>query len=252
MKPSFFNHLGKLLLFFISYACLQNYAHAQTPPFYKEIQAFKSQDSARQPAANAILFIGSSSFTKWKDVQDYFPGHTIINRGFGGSSLPDVIRYADDIIFPYQPGQIVIYCGENDIAGKGNISPQIVFNRFKQLFQLIRNRLPQVHIAYVSMKPSPSRVKLWSEMVKANLMIKSFLNDEPATAYIDVYHKMFYKNAKVMDHIFLKDKLHMNAKGYAIWQKVIAPYLLTAATAPLKRGHGDGPTGVKELLKTKQ
>ncbi len=83
-------------------------SNAQNPPFYDEIQAFKKQDSIKPPPQHAILFVGSSSFHFWTDVQDYFPGYPIINRGFGGSSLPDVIRYANDIIFPYHPKQIVI------------------------------------------------------------------------------------------------------------------------------------------------
>jgi len=84
-------------------------------PFANDIAAFKKQDSIAPPPKNAILFVGSSSFTKWKDVQSYFPNYTIINRGFGGSILLDVIRYEKDIIFPYQPKQIVIYCGEKII-----------------------------------------------------------------------------------------------------------------------------------------
>src|SRR6478672_11629075 len=86
-------------------------AMAQHPTYWNDIQQFKKQDSISFPAAGKILFVGSSSFTYWKDVQQYFPGHPILNRGFGGSSLPDVIRYAADIILPYQPKQILIYCG---------------------------------------------------------------------------------------------------------------------------------------------
>ena len=44
--------------------------------------------------------------------------------------------------------------------------------------------------------------------------------------FIDVYHKMLKPDGTPMDNIFLEDKLHMNAKGYAIWQKAIEPYLL--------------------------
>src|SRR5882757_5846520 len=95
-------------------------------PFIDDIKAFKKQDSISFPPKQAILFVGSSSFTKWKDVADYFPGYTIINRGFGGSSIPDVIRYANDIIFPYHPKQIVIYCGENDLAASDTVSAQMV------------------------------------------------------------------------------------------------------------------------------
>ena len=75
----------------------------QDIPFWDDIQAFKHQDSIQMPPQHAILFVGSSSFTKWTDVQNYFPGYTIINRGFGGSSLPDVIRYENDVIFKYKP-----------------------------------------------------------------------------------------------------------------------------------------------------
>ena len=84
---------------------------AQTPRFKKDIDAFLSADSLQFPSKGQLLFVGSSSFTYWKDIHDYFPGYSILNRGFGGSSLPDVIQYADKIIIPYQPKQIIIYCG---------------------------------------------------------------------------------------------------------------------------------------------
>lgn len=85
-------------------------AYAQQPPFWDEIQAFKKQDSVQPPPANGDLFVGSSSFRKWTNLQDYFPYYPVINRGFGGSTLPDLIRYANDIIIPYHPRQILIYC----------------------------------------------------------------------------------------------------------------------------------------------
>ncbi len=200
---------------------------AQTVPFYNDIQSFKKQDSAHFPAKHIILFVGSSSFTKWKDVQNYFPDYPIINRGFGGSSLPDVIHFANDIIIPYQPKQIVIYCGENDLAGADTtVNGKTVADRFKELFLLIRSQLPTVPIAFVSMKPSPSRKHLWPKMIAGNSLIKKFLSKQKKSAFIDVYYKMFNSDGTIMNDIFLEDNLHMNAKGYAIWQKAIAPFLL--------------------------
>jgi lysophospholipase L1-like esterase len=37
---------------------------------------------------------------------------------------------------------------------------------------------------------------------------------------------MLDTNGMVFKDIFIGDKLHMNAKGYAIWQKIIAPTLV--------------------------
>ena len=219
--------ITKMVLTATCCCILYNHTAAQAPPFYNEIQDFKQQDSIRFPPKQAILFVGSSSFTKWTDVQDYFPGYPIINRGFGGSSLPDVIRYVNDIIIPYHPKQIIIYCGENDIGGSDTtVNGKVVFNRFKQLFMLIKKQLPKVAVGYVSMKPSPVREKLWPKMIDGNSRIKKMLAKQKNAVFIDVYHKMFTKDGTVMKDIFIEDNLHMNAKGYAIWQKVIAPYLL--------------------------
>ena len=199
---------------------------AQTPPFYNDIRSFKKQDSLHMPAKNEILFVGSSSFTKWTDVQDYFPEYKIINRGFGGSELTDLIRYVNDVIIPYHAKQVVIYCGENDLAAADSVTAEMVFNRFKKLFTLIRKNNPTVSIAFISMKPSPSRKHLLSKMEAGNAMIKKFLSTKKKTAFIDVYHQMFNADGTIMQDIFIQDNLHMNAQGYHIWQKIIAPYLV--------------------------
>ena len=216
----------KLARLFIFIALIISFQAKAQLPFYNEMQNFKKQDSIQPPPQHAILFVGSSSFNFWKDVQQYFPSHTIINRGFGGSSLPDVIRYVNDIIFPYHPKQIVIYCGENDLAGSDTVTAQTVLARFKELFEIIRHKMQGENIAYVSIKPSPSRASLMPKMVEANKLIKDFLSKYSGTAFINVYPLMLNANGAPMKEIFIDDNLHMNAKGYAIWQEAIEPYLV--------------------------
>ncbi|HWB24075.1 MAG TPA: GDSL-type esterase/lipase family protein [Chitinophagaceae bacterium] len=200
--------------------------YAQHPPFWNDIQNFKKQDSIKPPPQNAILFVGSSSFTKWTDVQSYFPDHTIINRGFGGSTLADVIRYAGDVIFPYHPKQVVIYCGENDFAYSDTVAVSTVVNRFKELFNIIRNKMPGENIVFISMKPSPSRKKFWPKMIEGNKEIHAFLAKHKNTSFVDVFPLMLVNSHQAIPSIFLNDSLHMNASGYAIWQKVIEPVLV--------------------------
>ena len=212
----------------IFFVCLFLFAalFSDAQPFAGEIAEFKKQDSVSFPPPNAVLFVGSSSFRMWKDVQDHFPGHVIINRGFGGSTLLDVTRYANDIILPYKPKQVLIYCGENDFAASDSLNPAQLAQRFIDLFKIIRGRYRKVPIAYVSMKPSPSRKHLMEKFDAANMMIKEFLAKKRRTAFIDVYHAMLKEDGTPMTDIFLGDNLHMNAKGYAIWQQLIEPHLL--------------------------
>lgn len=217
----------KKILFLAACMLTASFVIAQTdPPFRKEIDAFKKKDSAAMPAKNQILFTGSSSFTKWTDVQDYFPGYPILNRAFGGSQLVDMIRYVDEAIIVYKPKQIVIYCGENDVAASDTVTAQTVLKRFQKLFSLIRNRMPKVPIAFVSLKPSVSRWKLEPVFVEANKLIKNFISRQKSAVFIDTHKAMLLPDGNVRPDIFIADNLHMNAKGYKIWQPIIRPYLV--------------------------
>lgn len=218
------------IFFRLALVCLLSgqvgYGYAQPSPFADEIAAFKKQDSLTPPPANAILFVGSSSFRIWTNVQQDFPGYTIINRGFGGSTFPYVIRYAPDIIFPYHPKQIVVYCGDNDLAASDTVTAQVVYRRFHELYSAIRAHLgKKVDVLFVSIKPSPSRLNLMPRMAEANQLISDFLHKQSHAAFVDVYHLMLTSDGQPIDELFRGDKLHMNAKGYAIWQKAILPYL---------------------------
>jgi len=215
----------KIIFFILLWAGVL-FAQEQKPAFWDDIQSFKKQDSISAPPENAILFIGSSSFTMWKDVQKDFPGYTIINRGFGGSTLLDQLRYVKEIVFPYKPKQVIIYCGENDIASSDTVNGNMVAGRFYKLFNLVRNKFPKAQITYVSMKPSPSRELLLSKMIRGNELIRKYLSSKKKTAYIDVYKEMIDDEGKPRTDIFLEDNLHMNKDGYAIWKKLIQPHLL--------------------------
>jgi len=218
--------MKKIFLALCVLICSSLFAQNTKPAFWNDIQQFRKQDSVQPPPSNAILFVGSSSFTRWTDVQNYFPGYTIINRGFGGSTLVDVLRYEEDVIFKYNPKQVLIYCGENDFASSDTITPTTVFNRFKTLFSEIRTVYPKVPIAYISMKPSPSRWNLRDKFMTGNHLIEDYLKKQKNAQFISVWKPMLGSDGKPKKELFVEDNLHMNAQGYAIWQKIIQPTLV--------------------------
>ena len=142
--------MKKLIVFLLVFVCIKSFSQQTHPPFWQDIQNFKHEDSLHKPPANPILFVGSSSFTKWTDVENYFPGYTIFNRGFGGSTLPDLIGYENDVIFKYNPKEIVIYCGDNDVASSDTITAVTVLRRFQKLYSDIRAKYPKVPVVFVS------------------------------------------------------------------------------------------------------
>ena len=198
--------------------------HAQ--PFKPEIVQFQKSDSIVMPPKGQIVFAGSSSFTKWKDVAMYFPGYPIINRGFGGATLVDLIYYVDEAIIKYQPRQVFIYCGENDMADVDTVSPATVLNRFKTLHSILLKKLPRsTKMVFVSIKPSVARWHLESKFIEANKLIQAYISTQKNIQYLDVHSFMLDENKEVFKDIFIADKLHMNPKGYLIWQKQFAPLL---------------------------
>lgn len=216
--------MKKLISIFIIFFVFCSVSNAQ--PFIQEINAFAALDAKQSPPDNAVLLIGSSSFTLWKDVADYFPEHQFINRAFGGSSLTHQIDYIDKVVYPYKPKQILIYCGENDIAASKTVTADSVLYRFKKLHRLIRSQLPNVPISYVSIKPSPVRAEFLPTVIAANELIKQFCEGSKKTNFIDVFTPMLGDDGKPMEDIFIADRLHMNVRGYQIWKKVITPYLI--------------------------
>lgn len=154
-----------------------------------------------------------------------FPGYKILNRAFGGATLLDVIRYRYEVIYAYQPRQIVLYCGENDFAVSDTVTSEIVTARFITLYKLIRDKYPSVPFVFVSIKPSPSRVHLQEKMAAANEQIRMFLQGEQKTQFADVYSAMLTEQGKIREDIFVEDRLHMNKTGYAIWQRILKPFL---------------------------
>jgi len=197
---------------------------AQDKPYWKEIQEFKKLDETNGITKKPILFLGSSSFTYWKDVNDYFPNKNILNRAFGGSRLLDLNSYSEELLAPYHPRQIVIYCGENDIA-MDNPTAVEVLERFKTFFEKIRQKYPKVPVAYVSAKYSPSREQFWPQMKELNESIEAYLKTQKRAKYIDITKVMNDENGKVRTDIFKEDMLHMKPEGYQLWTKVMKPYL---------------------------
>lgn len=208
--------------------CLVPRLGAKEPidPFAKwenEIAAFETADRANPPAKGGIIFVGSSSIKKWTTVQEDFPHHRVLNRGFGGSQLGDSVHFADRIVIPYAPRMVVVYAGGNDLnAGK---TPGQVFAAFQAFVEKVRAQLPETTIAYISIAGNPKR---WAqvEQVKAtNALIADYIGKNPGLKFIDVFPRMLGADGLPLPDIFVADRLHMNAKGYELWTGIVGPAL---------------------------
>lgn len=215
------------LLLLLAANVLTGSAYGQDPqnvnPFEAEIAAFEQADRQNPPPSHAILFVGSSSIRMWKSLENDYPGYAVINRGFGGSQFSDLLHFTDRIVLPYQPRQIFVYEGDNDI--NAGVTPGTVLQRFKTFVGRVQEQLPDTEIVFISIKPSPARRNVFGQMNSANMLVKSYALLTDGVRYADVFNPMLNGRGQIRGELFIEDELHMNARGYDVWERVIRPYL---------------------------
>ena len=189
----------------------------------KEIAAYETADRADPPRRGGVLFIGSSTIRMWKTLARDFPNHNVVNRGFGGSEIADSTHFASRVVFPYEPRQIFLRAGGNDIhAGR---PPDEVSADFVAFVRKVRERLPNSEIVYIAVNPAPAR---WSETNQyhvLNTMIRKLARRMPRVKYLDAYNISLTPDGQARAELFIADKLHFNADGYKLLAERVRPYL---------------------------
>ncbi len=190
----------------------------------KEIAAIEARYAENAAPKAPIVFIGSSSIRMWKSLAADFPDKPVLNHGFGGSEVFDSLNFAHRLVFPFQPKQIVMYAGGNDLnAGK---TPERVFADLQAFVARVHAELPKTKICYISSAPNPKRWAQIKETRALNASIRAFCAKDERLQYLDVHPVMLAPNGVPKPDIFLDDKLHMNAKGYELWKGVMGPVLM--------------------------
>jgi len=186
--------------------------------------AFAADDAAHPHPPGGVLFVGSSSIRLWNDLEDQFKDMpVVIKRGFGGSQLSDCVKNLNRLVVHYRPRTVLVYAGDNDLAA--GAAPEEVFRRFVAFVAGVQRELPDTDIAYISIKPSPSRMALLPKIRKTNALIQAYADAEGKVDFIDVYTPMLDASGKPRAELFRADALHLNADGYALWKRVIAQYV---------------------------
>lgn len=188
-----------------------------------EIIAFEDFDKTARYRPDAVLFTGSSSIRFWQTLGSDMSPIPSINRGFGGSTIPEVNHYYDRIITKFRPSIIVLYAGENDLW-VGRSVGQVV-DDYKTFVKKTKKVLPDTKIVFLSMKPSPSRWSKWNLYEDGNNQIKGLTEKDPNQYFIDISTTMMGADGKPKPSIFIQDMLHMNADGYVGWKKTVFPII---------------------------
>lgn len=209
-----------LLVLIFLYAAAQ----AQDPLRLKgEVDAIQSKyDTLWDRTKETIVFTGSSSIRSWENLQDIFPGHQIVNSGFGGSQASDLLAYTDELILKYHPRRVFIYEGDNDLySGK---RPVCIIRDTREIIKKIKDKNGDTGIVLIAAKPSIVRWHLRRRYKRLNRKFQRLGRRDEGVEFANIWDTML-TGRKVRPELFIADGLHMNARGYELWYPIIKRYV---------------------------
>jgi lysophospholipase L1-like esterase len=192
--------------------------------FSASFNKFSEQDlKNKRQGSGLTLFTGSSSIRRWDTLQMDFPHLHLLNRGFGGAHISDVLYFYDELFIRYKPTRVVFYCGENDLWSGKPVSQ--VMKDFLALWAKIEKDLPECSLLYLSCKPSPKRISKWNTYQALNLRIKNFCLRKGRLTYVDLSPTLLKPNFTFNPKQWDPDQLHVNPAGYQSWTHWLQPLL---------------------------
>lgn len=189
--------------------------------YEKDVQRYEKLSEETPPNEDTTFFVGSSTFTGWKNIPDDFKEFHAINRGFGGSQISDWNFAATKrLLAPYRPNRIVFFCGCNDIAsGK---TTEKTLEDFKQFLKDVREINPDVSVHFCSLHLPPVREKFWNDFRAFNENVKKMAEEDENLYYVDFTTATCDEKGNGNPELFQIDGLHLTRQG----QLVLVPIIL--------------------------
>jgi hypothetical protein len=211
----------------IRLANVEQYRAAAVERWEREIVRLESKDETETHPRDSILFVGSSSILRWKEINaDMAPYHPI-QRGYGGAKWSDVAVFAKRLISPHAFRAVVFFVG-NDISGnKTDKTPDEVAGLFAHVLGAVREHNKQAAVFYVAVTPTASRFDAWPAIKAANTAARAFCQTSPNTYFIGTESVFLDDAGEPRPELFVEDALHLNRDGYVRWAAAIKSHLDT-------------------------
>lgn len=182
--------------------------------FKARLDGFAAADQRLPSPDGALLFVGSSTIRLWPGLAAQFAPTPVVQRGFGGSTLAEVLDARSVLFAPHRPAAVVLYAGENDIAV--GATPAVVVERYVRLRRLLATSpAGAVPWVFIGLKPSPARFRIWPAMLATNRAIAGLAGPAAPAGFVDTAALVLQPDGRPDPAVFISDQVHFNALGYA-------------------------------------
>lgn len=227
-----------ILLLLLSWPAYQFYqeidkSRSEDPLVWEQdIAALENATAGLHPPGEGIVFVGSSSIRLWDSLAQDMAPLPVIQHGFGGAKLGDVVHYADRLVSAHQPRAVVIFAGTNDITPEHAKLPEVLLASYQAFVGRVRAVQPELPILFIAITPSPLRWSVWPIAQEANALVSQYSATDPNLYVVDTAPVLLGEGGEPRDDLYIFDGLHLSEAGYAAWTATIRPALeaMLAAT----------------------
>ncbi|MDF9798347.1 lysophospholipase L1-like esterase [Catalinimonas alkaloidigena] len=177
---------------------------------------------------NWIVFLGNS-ITERNDWVNKYHDKDVINLGKGGDTVEGVLFRLDEAI-QLEPAKIFLLIGINDI--RYGLKKSVIIDNYDLLIRIIKEKSPYTELYVQSVFPlieksEHSQQATNEKIVDINQSIKR-LTDIYGIQYVDLYG--FFTFHSQLKPEYTDDGLHLNEKGYKLWERVIHGFVYSNDT----------------------
>ena len=177
-----------------------------------------------------LIFIGDSITQGWENEgrevwQRHYAAHHALALGFGGDRTENVLwRLQHGEIDDIAPRVAVLMIGTNNTGHRAE-NPETTAAGIKRLLDEIRTRLPKTQVLLLAIFPRGEKPDDFLRRIneRVNKIIAGYA-DGRTVHFVDINAALTNPDGTLSKEI-LPDLLHLSGKGYAIWQRAMAPTL---------------------------
>jgi 3-hydroxyacyl-CoA dehydrogenase len=107
-------------------------------------------------------------------------------------------------------------------------TPETIAADFETFVSTVRDKAGPIPIDFLAIKPSPKRLALLREQMRANRLVSDVARRHPEVSVIDVFSPLLDPRGEPDGKLFAADRLHLGPAGYALWNRVVGEHLTNA------------------------
>ncbi|WP_286302081.1 SGNH/GDSL hydrolase family protein [Vibrio apostichopi] len=175
-----------------------------------------TSDNHRHFSPNADLVMFGDSITEWAPWADIFRDVSMVNRGLAGDTTTGMLRRIDTTL-NVKPKLVCFMAGINDLAQGYDVDH--IYQNYVDMLKVWQEN--DIRILVQSTLYVGSKLQGLNPSVELlNSKISEYCTQQ-GMAFLDV-NSVLSPN-KLLSNEYSCDDLHLNAKAYQVWSKVLQP-----------------------------